>query len=311
MRKKRAHHNPDAETKTNCGDKQPRFWNRRLMQIAIQAFVALSVIGAIVISVLLYYHKQTASVWVTFATIVFVALSFCLYWQSSVWKNQNTSLTPFSVQVRSALVSDTGPLTLYMVEYPSMFGQTVSPVFYLAFIQITNLQDFASTISHFTVSASKRSDGPWENLEPIPLSSVRLFALGVDTPSPKNVVFKHETYRLATPMTTKDMKHAALLNATPALGPLLANPIQPHSSISGWVALDPTTHKGLTPGQVYFRISLRDTANKNDIYVAPLPTEKDSSIDINNGSIQVTGLVTDISSFKVRFYSDPLPTPNK
>ena len=216
----------------------------------------------------------------------------------------------FSVQVRSALVSDSGPLTLYMVAYPSIFGQTASPIFYLAFIQITNLQDIASTISEFSVYASKTPEGPWENLKPIPIASVRLFILGVRTPSPKKVLFKHETYRLATPMTTKDMKHAALLNASPALGPKLAKPIQPHDSISGWVALDPTTHKGLTPGQIYFRFSLRDTANKSDNYVVPLPIKKDSSIGLDNGSIQVTGIVTDISQFKVHYYSDPFPSPN-
>ena len=58
------------------------------MQIAIQASIALSVIGAMVIGILLYYHKQSASVWVTFATILFIALSFSLYWQDSIWKNE-------------------------------------------------------------------------------------------------------------------------------------------------------------------------------------------------------------------------------
>ncbi len=310
VKKKRAEHNSNAINSTKNKDKQPPSGDNRFMQLTIQACIALTVIGAIIIGILLYYHKQTASVWVTFATILITALGFCLYWQDSIWKNQRPQSTPFSVQVRSALVSDSGPLTLYMVVYPSRFGQTASPVFYLAFIQITNLQDIASTISEFSVSASKSSDGPWENLEPIPLSSVRLFSLGARTPTPKNVVFKHETYRLATPMTKDDMKHAALLNANPALGPKLAKPIQPHNSISGWVAFDPPTHKGLTPGQVYFRVSLRDTANKSDNYIVLLPTKKDSSIDIDNGSIQVTGLVADISQFKVRYYSDPLSSSN-
>lgn len=311
MKKRRAEHNSNTITKIKNNDKQTPYRDNRFMQLAIQACIALTAIGTIIIGILLYYHKQTATVWVTFATILFAVLVVCLYWQNSIWKDQKPQSTPFSVQVRSALVSDSGPLTLYMVGYPSMFGQTASPVFYLAFIQITNLQDIASTISEFSVSASKNPEGPWEILQPIPIASVRLFSLGTRTPSPKNILFKHETYRLATPMTTEDMKYAALLNATPALGPKLAKPIQPHDSISGWVALDPPTHKGLTPGQIYFRVSLRDTANKSDNYVVPLPTKKDSSIDINNGSIQVTGVVSDISQFKVRYYSDPLPSHNK
>jgi hypothetical protein len=64
------------------------------MQIAIQAFVYLSVIGGIVIGILLYYHKQTPSVWVTFATLVSLSLAFCLYWQNSILeKEKNTQPT--------------------------------------------------------------------------------------------------------------------------------------------------------------------------------------------------------------------------
>lgn len=283
------------------------------MQIAIQALGALSVIGVLVISILLYYHKQTASIWVTFVTIIFVALGFCLYWQASVWKNQTASSEPFSVQVSSASVSDSGPLTLYMATYLSLFGETASPIFYLTYFQITNLQDIACTMSEFTVYASKNTDGPWEQLVPIPIPSTNLFALGITTPSPKRLVMGHGTYRLATTMTTKDMKHAAHLSATPALESELTKPIQPHSSIGGWVAFDSSTHKGLTPGQIYFRVKLRDTANITKIHVVPLPIKHgiDSSMEISNSFLTVTGQLSDISRFKVRYYSDPYPTPQK
>lgn len=293
------------------GRKSHRDQGRGIMQLAIQASVALSVIGAVIISILLYYHRQTATVWVTFTTIVFVALSFCLYWQAGISRSQETQSNSFTVQVRSALVSDAGPLTMYMVAYPSMFGETTSPVLYLTYVQITNLQDIASTISEFSVSASKNPNGPWESLVPIPLTSTSLFALGIRTPSPKNLAMGHGTYRLATPMKTTDMKYAAVLQATPTLESELTKLIQPHGAISGWVAFDSETHKGLTPGQIYFRVNLRDTAKKGDAYVVPLPLKKgiDSSMEIANGHLLVTGQVVDISRFKVRYYSEPYPRP--
>lgn len=60
------------------------------MQTAIQAFLFFGTIGAILIGILLYYHKQTPAVWTTFATILSFTLSFCLNWQQSIWqKNPN------------------------------------------------------------------------------------------------------------------------------------------------------------------------------------------------------------------------------
>lgn len=58
------------------------------MQIVIQALGAATVVGGITIGILLYYHKQTPAVWVTFATFISLALVFCLNWQVSVWSKQ-------------------------------------------------------------------------------------------------------------------------------------------------------------------------------------------------------------------------------
>ena len=53
-------------------------------------------------------------------------------WLITEPKKTNVETDPFRVEVRSAFVSDSGPLTFYMVGYQSMFGQTISPVFYLS-----------------------------------------------------------------------------------------------------------------------------------------------------------------------------------
>jgi hypothetical protein len=247
-----------------------------------------------------------------------IALALVLAWILLRPESQSTSSTVstpslFSVEVRTAIVSDSGPLTMYMVGYPSIYGQTASPIFYLAYIQITNLQDVTSTINEFKVAASKEPEGPWEDLVPIPLNITTLYSLGISTPYPKTLVMGRGTYRLATPMKTEDMKQAAILSANPTLESELTKPVQPHLPISGWIALDSLRHVGLSPGQIYFRIRLRDTANKSGAYVVVLPISQpgESSMDINNGSLQLTGLRTDISSFHVKYYGDPFPRPER
>lgn len=59
------------------------------MQVAIQICWALAAIGGVVVAILLYYHKQTPTVWVTFLIVVSIALAICLTWQDALWKNQN------------------------------------------------------------------------------------------------------------------------------------------------------------------------------------------------------------------------------
>lgn len=85
----------------------------------------------------------------------------------------------FSAEVRCSLVSDVGPLTFFIAAYPSVFGDTASPIFYLSYIQITNLQDVPSTISNFKVAVSKERDGPREDLIAIPLYHSTIYALGI------------------------------------------------------------------------------------------------------------------------------------
>lgn len=59
------------------------------MQVAIQASFAIAAAGAIIISILFYYHRQTPAVWVTFATIMALTLGVCLYWQDKIWETPN------------------------------------------------------------------------------------------------------------------------------------------------------------------------------------------------------------------------------
>src|SRR5262249_31645366 len=144
------------------------------------------------------------------------------------------SPSPFSVEVRAAYVQDSGQLTRFVVGYQSMFGQTVSPVFYLAYVQITNLQDVVSTVNDFKIAASKDAQGPWEDLVPIPLAqSSTLYALGVKSKGGSGALTTpNGTTRLIDPMSKKDLKLAVVLRANPTLETELVKPIRPHSPIT-------------------------------------------------------------------------------
>jgi len=237
---------------------------------------------------------------------------------SSFFLKSNEDLSqevPFGVEVRTAFVSDSGPLTFYMVSYRSPLGLTVSPVFYLMFVRITNLQDVGSTISGFEVAVSEKKEGPWEELVSIPLFTSSLYSLGTSVPD--NSVKPEDTPTLVmgpgafrlTAMTMENMKYAIPLRPDRTLESEFSKPIPPHSPISGWVAFDSRRQMGVAAKEIYFRITLRDTAGKLGQYVEPLPIGRGdgASTYVDTGMMRIDGRVTDISSFNVKYYSDPFP----
>jgi hypothetical protein len=212
----------------------------------------------------------------------------------------------FSVEVRSALVCDSSPVAFYMVSYPSSFGFTASPVLYLAFLRITNNQDSASTIGKLLVAVSNDPDGPWEELVQIPLTSMALYQLGDGrVPIPKLLVIDTTFHVDGT--KPENLKYAMGIVANPMLERELANPIDPHMLCSGWAAFDVRSHKTLPLGPIYFRVVLRDNNNRGGTFTTALPQQQIVGSDV--GKLEVLGTVTDISSFHLKYYSDPFPVP--
>jgi hypothetical protein len=249
--------------------------------------------------------------------IVFAALAvLCAagWWFFIVRKPESSSAankSPFSVAINSALVSDSGPLTMFMVSYNSMYGNTASPVFYLAYIQITNVQDAPCTLTDIAIAAAKDREGPWEELIQISPSTTTLYVLAT-TPSPMVLTGLDGTARFSSPKTKEDMKHAGVLTALPTLESEARKPIPPHTPIYGWVLLSSPLHAGLSPGAIFFRLTLTDSENHQDVYITELPRRvgRRSSMEINLGTLQVLGVVSDISTFDVRYYGDPYPSPD-
>ena len=88
------------------------------MKVVIKALASLAVVGTIMIGVLLNYNKQTAAVWVTFATIVALALGLCLYWQKSIWDDRKTQ--------QQTTISQSQPATSQepKLEFPTFSEET-------------------------------------------------------------------------------------------------------------------------------------------------------------------------------------------
>jgi len=224
---------------------------------------------------------------------------------------QPAVVDPFSVTMRSVLISDApGPLSMFMVAYRSTYGQTASPVFCLARIQILNRESVPTNIEAYTVAVSDNSNGPWIELLPIPLTSHTLYALGAKGRG-STLEIPRGVYRLGTAMKPKDMRRAALMKPEPTLDSELRRPIQPHETISGWAAFDLPKEKWKV--REYFRISVRDTANRSfaSVVAAPRGKQHDPEVDPQPGLIARAGPVQDISRFRVRFYHDPLPPPTE
>ena len=124
--------------------------------------------------------------------------------------------------------------------------------------------------------------------------------------------FANGTYRLGTIPPESYMKMARMIAVSPTLLEVeMAKPINAHASIWGWVALDSLRHVGLTPGQIYFRIKLRDSSNKEDSpYVVELPRKQpdNNAMDINCGTMLVTNVTADISGSHLKYWPPPKPS---
>lgn len=253
------------------------------------------------------------SFWRIAIAVVFVVIVVGLGW----WFRRDKGDFTFAVDVRSGVTlgdgPDASPLTKFMVGYTTMFGATASPIYYLAYLQITNLQDVVRTVKELKIAASEEADGPWEELVQIPLDSVDLYSVGPVPPAPcaKRWGLKNGMYDMSGPETKEELKNAAQIKAEQVLRTELRKTMQPHASVSGWVALDFLKHVGLLPKKVYFRVTILDTTDRGGDHVVRMPRGQEgaSSMEVNNGSLLITGAYTDISGSHIKYYGDPFPHP--
>jgi len=124
------------------------------MQIAIQACWVIAAIGAIIIAVLLYYHKETPVVWVTFILVVTLTLSICLLWQNKIWEKQTSPL-------KTGTISDAKHSRPTFIKATNVKGLTMEDNTVIGdadFADLDNVTDVkASGNKHITPDNSEKS----------------------------------------------------------------------------------------------------------------------------------------------------------
>ena len=208
------------------------------------------------------------------------------------------------------MVSDSGPKTMYMVRYPSSFGDTVSPIFYLLYLKILNADDRPHPVDSVRFEVAKDADGPWEQVESIPLGGVSLLTIADSyVPSNRTIEMRHAAYRLADQPIGQRGFFSGLQPGF--LEDELKHPLKPGSPVYGWVALDSLRHVGLTPGRIYLRLVVGSGSSETSS-VSEFPQLNDlTMMELNCGSILVTTGSVDLSTLHLKYFSDPNPPPKQ
>lgn len=235
------------------------------------------------------------------------AIGACWYIAHS-WTQSKLAVLPWlEVEVRSAIVSDSGPRTMYMVRYPSAFGDTLSPIIYLAYLRIVNNSDSPKSIDSMEFEVSKEPDGQWEELSSIPLTDMSLVTITDQAPpTSRTLDFGRGTFRLATqPVGDSGFLTALVPNLMEVS---IRQPIAPHTPKYGWVALDSLRHASLAPGQIFLRVKVREGSRESSaITEFPRPIDR-FSMETNCGYIVITNQRTDLTASHVKYWSDPFTT---
>lgn len=160
-----SHKNESPERKARSG-----FFSRKRgrMEVAIQVVTVIAgllVIATTIVAVSSFSNKFTITLWLGYATAIFLLLAGCLYWQKQHWENEK-KVAPFEILVSSSIEVNTRALDLATGWYrwrASPLGDSVSPIHRMMVIRITNRQTVRSQIESYRVEA-QMPDGRWVRL---------------------------------------------------------------------------------------------------------------------------------------------------
>jgi hypothetical protein len=226
--------------------------------------------------------------------------------------------SPFSAEVR--IVINSSPvkdkLTMFVVGHGGLVGrdglvqQIVSPIPFLLYAQVTNLENVPSNITDYSVEVSSYRFGPWHPLPSISLRSCDLYVIGVDVGPPglgppgKSLRFSRGSYLLATPPAAKYLASGDLLKPDHLLESELGHNIQPHDHVEGWAAFDHADNFMVFRSKsIYFRITVRDSAGLEGSTVSKIPVFSNESSDTTMATFTRLGLVRDLSDDPILPYS--------
>jgi hypothetical protein len=187
---------------------------------------------------------------VLWTLLVGAVLGLIFYY--TVWTGKTEDVTPFRISENGLTfinltqnLSDTGSGVFWMA-YTSGYGNTASPIALAQYVDISNLRSVPETIQSYSV-AIKTEECGWIYLSPMYIRGQQIY------------------------FTAGGLAKAKLFDfSSNGLDYLLANPIQPHATVSGWWFFDSKVACNVPPGSnIQYRVSLKTFSGIEWEYVTP------------------------------------------
>lgn len=189
---------------------------------------------------------------------------------------------PFSVEIETALASDTGNDSAILAEYG---GHLATPVPLVLFMRIVNLQAVPSTISDLKVQVELKST--WWGLR---RKWFDTSLLPGDMP-------------LLEVDSTGQFRNLELVGVHLETV-LRAHPLAPHNTIRGWALFDAPSEFGIALRPLVYRIMVRDTAGRSVTTILTVPK---NSGDIFRSHKLLVGPPMELKNMTVRHFFYPAP----
>jgi hypothetical protein len=202
----------------------------------------------------------------------------------------------FNVSFKTELIDTTRNLDnawLWLL-YESGYGQTISPVSLVAFIEITNRHPYPVSISSYSMSINSDPCG-WLYLSPIDMRGRQLLWD-------------------ATPTGAKPLSHLHLIDTTTALSNQWQNPISAYGTQFGMLIFDTKVACPIQTGTpIQFRLEITDSTGATHSFESPLTvvqktlTSGTSIGRVKLANFEMLGYNIDASMAYRRMFSEPMP----
>ncbi len=218
--------------------------------------------------------------------------------------------TAIAAEFRTAIFYDAdGLLSPFMAVYQSTHGTTASPLYFLFYLQLTNRRDTPRKINAYSVAISGHESGPWKPLRSVSLINTKPFYIGTNAgDAPEG--FRHSihygrgTYRLGTKPDGELLKKSVQLNFQSIFDLKVQDQIAPHGTLEGWIAFGRSDDFFEIKEQIFYKITIRDSAGNSDSVVIRPPRPPEGETDTGMASMTPIGPTVDLSRAFLKFYGE-------
>jgi len=203
---------------------------------------------------------------------------------------KDSTQEPYQIKIRVSIINPANKrlIARFMIGYKSASGDTISPINFILYIQIINMQTVRSKIASYRVEAAPALDGPWKQLMPIAVRGQQIY-----------LIFKRGGLTKASEIEFLPNSLANVLSD---------QSLQPHETISGWAFFE---RRDVVPSAMnFFRFHIHDTAGVQTSRIVPkakqIPNVGQRETQKSPGW-RLLHQDRDISKFHVRYYHSSYP----